>query len=145
MVALLGYENKEDIIGSAIFDYAPPECHKDWRFLQEKLWQLLTPSFSLETCLQRRDGTKIWCQVTSILFPDQGETLGYTIIEDITEKYNLRQQKEEFISVASHELKTPITSLQATLQVVSRMISGGGEITDSLSKLMLRAERHAAK
>jgi len=55
MVALLGYQNKDEIIGTAIFDYAPPECHKDWRFLQEKLWQKATPSFSLETCLQRKD------------------------------------------------------------------------------------------
>ncbi|MDN3550196.1 ATP-binding protein [Mucilaginibacter aquaedulcis] len=145
MVELLGYENKEEIIGTAIFDYVPKDCHKDWRFLQEKLWQRSTPSFSLETCLQRRDGSKIWCQVTSILFPDQGGTLGYTIIEDITEKYNLRIQKEEFISVASHELKTPITSLQATLQVVSRMIAGSGEITDNLKKLMASAERHTTK
>ncbi|WP_461450412.1 PAS domain S-box protein [Mucilaginibacter sp.] len=42
-------------------------------------------SFSLETCFRKKDGTIIWCQVTSILFPDSGETLGYTIIEDITE------------------------------------------------------------
>jgi len=145
MVALLGYDTKEEIIGTVIFDYAPPDCHKDWRFLQQKLWQKATPSFSLETCLQRKNGTIIWCQVTSILFPDKGETLGYTIIEDITEKYNLRLQREEFISVASHELKTPITSLQATLQVISRMVNGGNENTENLKKFVANAERHTSK
>ena len=145
MVSLLGYDKKEEIIGTAIFDYAPPDCHKDWRFLQQKLWQKATPSFSLETCLKRKDGTTIWCEVTSILFPDNGGMLGYTIIEDITEKYNLRLQKDEFISVASHELKTPITSLKATLQIIGRMVEGQKEFPDSLKKLIGNAERHAAR
>ena len=87
MVTLLGYDHKEEIIGSNIFDYAPDYCHKDWEVLRKKLWQKEMPSFSLETCLMKKDGTLIWCQVTSILFPDNSKTLGYTIIEDTTEKY----------------------------------------------------------
>ena len=34
-------------------------------------------------------------------------------IEDITEKKQLEQQKDDFISIASHELKTPVTSIKA--------------------------------
>ncbi len=40
---------------------------------------------------------------------------------DITERRKLEEQKDEFISVASHELKTPITSLKASLQLLKRM------------------------
>jgi len=83
--------------------------------------------------------------VTSILFPDQGETLGYTIIEDITEKRNLLLQKEEFIAVASHELKTPITSLQATLQLISRIVNNENEVTENLKKLVGNAEKHTTR
>ena len=145
MVALLGYDSKEEIVGTVIFDYAPPHCHKDWRFLQKKLWEKAMPSFSLETCLKRKDGTVIQCQVTSILFTDKGETLGYTIIEDITERHNIKLKKDEFISIASHELKTPITSLQATLQIISKMANSETMITDVMRKLISNTERHIGK
>ena len=145
MVELLGYTNKEEIIGSKIFDYAPDYCHHDWKILQEKLWQKSTPSFSLETCLLKKDGTTIWCQVTSILFPDNGETLGYTIIEDVTEKHLLRLQKEEFISVASHELKTPITTLILSLQLMDRKMNIGVSVTEDMIKLCSSADRNATK
>ena len=39
-------------------------------------------------------------------------------IEDITERKQLEQQKDEFISIASHELKTPITSVKAYAQIL---------------------------
>jgi PAS domain S-box-containing protein len=145
LVNLLGYDKKADIIGTKILDYAPEERHEDWAFLQEKLWANLTPSFSLETCLIKKDGSVVWCQVTSILIPDNGQTLGYTILEDITEKYYLRQQREEFISIASHELKTPITSLKATLQILNRIIKGKQETSPEIVRLSQNAERHVTK
>jgi PAS domain S-box-containing protein len=145
LVTLLGYEHKEDIIGTRIFDYAPEDRREDWAFLQKKLWLALTPSFSLETCLLKKDGALIWCQVTSILIPDDGQRLGYTIIEDVTEQHNLRLQREGFISVASHELKTPITSLKATLQVMSRIINGKPGIPPELVKLNQNAQRYVTK
>jgi len=145
LVELLGYEYKEELLGKAILDYAPEHCHKDWRKLQEKLWEKSLPSFSLETCLIRKDGETVWCQVTSILFSDNGETLGYTIIEDVTEKHNLRIQKEEFISIASHELKTPITTLKASLQLMDRKMKKESNIHDDLFRLCNNAEKNVIK
>jgi signal transduction histidine kinase len=37
---------------------------------------------------------------------------------DITERVELDKRKDEFIGIASHELKTPVTSLKAYLQVL---------------------------
>jgi PAS domain S-box-containing protein len=145
MVALLGYSAKDDIIGKRIIDYAPEEMQKDWKVLQEKLWQNATPSFSLETCLMRKNGELIRCQVTSILFADKGETFGYTIIEDITEQHKLRVQKEQFISVASHELKTPITSLKAITQLINRYLKAEGNVSDRLLRLGRDSDRQITR
>jgi PAS domain S-box-containing protein len=40
---------------------------------------------------------------------------------DITQFKQLQQQKDDFISIASHELKTPITSLKASLQLLDKV------------------------
>lgn len=40
---------------------------------------------------------------------------------DIDEHINALKRKDEFINIASHELKTPVTSLKATLQFLDRM------------------------
>lgn len=135
MVKLLGYDTKEELVGTKILDYTPEPYRKDWAFLQQQLWSRNSNSFTLESAMTRRDGNLIHCRITSILFKDKDETLGYTTIEDISDQYLLRQQKEEFISVASHELKTPVTSLKASVQMLYKVIQSG--ITDAEKLLKL--------
>ncbi|WP_051189786.1 PAS domain-containing sensor histidine kinase [Daejeonella oryzae] len=48
-------------------------------------------------------------------------------IKDISKEKLLERQKEDFISIASHELKTPITSLNASLQLINKNISDGAQ------------------
>lgn len=145
LVTLLGYGTKEEIIGTRILDYSPSADHQHWKSLQVQLWQKQVPFFSLETRLIKKDGTMIWCQVTSILFPDESGSLGYTIIDDVSEQHQLKIHKEEFISVASHELKTPITSLKANLQLMSRLLNTEKSVTDRLIKMTENAEKHVIK
>jgi PAS domain S-box-containing protein len=145
LVVLLGYAEKEDIIGTKILDYSPQEHHAHWKLLQEHLWEKKTPYFSFETSLIKKDRTIIWCQVTSILFPDKVGTLGYTIIEDITKQRELKLHKDEFISVASHELKTPITSLKANLQLMSRLLTGETLPKEKIIEMTRNAEKHVLK
>jgi len=41
---------------------------------------------------------------------------------DITKQVHLQQQKDEFLGIASHELKTPVTSIKAYTQVLQQMM-----------------------
>ncbi len=56
---------------------------------------------------------------------------------DITEQKELEQRKDEFIGMASHELKTPITTLKGRAQLLKRRLEKQGitEAVESLSKM----------
>lgn len=43
------------------------------------------------------------------------------VVSDITETKAFEQRKDDFLSIASHELKTPITTLKASLQLLNRI------------------------
>jgi two-component system, OmpR family, phosphate regulon sensor histidine kinase PhoR len=49
------------------------------------------------------------------------------IIRDITSEKVMEARREEFISYTSHELRTPITSIKAYLQLMERCIQAGSE------------------
>lgn len=51
---------------------------------------------------------------------------------DINEQKLLQQQKDDFISIASHELKTPVTTLKASVQLIKRLIDNPSPKVENL-------------
>lgn len=59
---------------------------------------------------------------------EQGKLLlVITIIHDVTERMQTERRKDEFISMASHELKTPVTSLKGFIYILERHLRKQGD------------------
>jgi PAS domain S-box-containing protein len=80
---LLGYL-PEEIEGRAILELACEEYKVHWQDLQKQLWTKKVPFFKLEACLHKKDGSLVWVGVTTILYKDQQNTYGFTVLEDIS-------------------------------------------------------------
>jgi two-component system sensor histidine kinase VicK len=119
VLAMLGFERAEELVGHKIIEFAHPDHQADWTRLQESLWAHKLPSFVLETCLLRQDGSSFWCQVTSVLFQDEAGELGYTTLEDISERKKLSishkrlyDAQETIMHLVAHDLKNPLNNIE---------------------------------
>lgn len=72
--------------------------------------------------LRGKDGTYRWFLSRAVPIRDeQGKVIRwFGTNTDFTEQRRLEQQKDEFLSIASHELKTPVTSMKAYAQLLER-------------------------
>ncbi|MGI4020538.1 MAG: CheR family methyltransferase [Janthinobacterium lividum] len=85
-------------------------------------------------------------------FDDQNKVIRFvgTVLDISTEKLaeqnmgKLLQEKDEFMSIASHELKTPVTSIKAGLQILDRSMSGKVEF-NNIHSLVKRASQQTGK
>jgi PAS domain S-box-containing protein len=134
---LFGYR-PEDILGQNFSLIFPPDL-RQWAqeqylalFQQE---EITPPSESL---VVRADGTQRMVEARYNFLTQHGRrTAMLSIIRDITERKALDQRKDAFISMASHELKNPITALQGMTQLLKRRLDlqGLDEPTVLLSKM----------
>jgi two-component system phosphate regulon sensor histidine kinase PhoR len=81
------------------------------------------PVYDFEIGVQPPDKERFYISINAAPVKDaEGNIIaGIGTFMDVTNRRKAIQQKDEFISVASHELRTPITSLKASLQLLLRM------------------------
>jgi signal transduction histidine kinase len=115
--------------------------------------------FEEESWRVRKDGTRFWANVVITPIRDAANSLvGFVkITRDLTEQRNAQEDRvrlaqaqeairlrDDFLSIASHELKTPLTALQLQLRSIrSQVGDGGGRLADTANRAMRVAERLA--
>lgn len=89
--------------------------------------------YDVEFRINHVDGTLHWCVASGQpQYRSDGSFSGYIgSCTDITEQKELQQQKDAFIGIASHELKTPVTSIKAYTQIMEKMLLKKGEMVEA--------------
>jgi two-component system, OmpR family, phosphate regulon sensor histidine kinase PhoR len=89
--------------------------------------------------------TRRWALVKArpIRDADGQVQLAVTIFSDITEAHEAEKRKDEFIGMASHELKTPITTLKGLTQLLKMKMEKQGlaEPVQSLARMETQIDR----
>ncbi|WDF45557.1 PAS domain-containing protein [Chryseobacterium sp. KACC 21268] len=64
-------------------------------------------------------------------------------IEDITDKKEIDRRKDDFLSIASHELKTPLTTIKGFVQLLERMVpdNASDKFVSTLGKVSVYVDR----
>ncbi len=79
--------------------------------------------YERDICFTWDDGTNQWIRVKSFPIMHKKSLQNIVdILQDITDLKQKEYVKEEFISIASHELKTPLTSLTLYLHTLQKLL-----------------------
>jgi two-component system CheB/CheR fusion protein len=127
---------EEEIIGKQL-PIVPEEKIEEHKLLIARLQQ--GKSFTRDLTRKRKDGSLLDLIISANpIVDEQGKTITIiAIAADITERKRLERQKDEFLGIASHELKTPVTSIKAYGQVLQRIFAkeGNNRAVSQLEKM----------
>jgi PAS domain S-box-containing protein len=117
---LLGYSLKEHI-SKKIFDLIHPDDRSKYLDVFRLILKHPKKPYGLIYRILHKNGTYRWMDGVGVnLLDDPNIKAVVSNFRDITDKKKLEMQKDEFLSIASHELKTPTTSIKAFAQVLQK-------------------------
>lgn len=107
----------------------------------------------------RRDGREFAAEISLAPLEVAGERYTIAAVRDVTERKEIEgrallyrraqrevRERDEFLSVASHELRTPVTALQLQLQVLQRAAGqSGGALPASVAAKLVALERQSRR
>jgi PAS domain S-box-containing protein len=140
---IFGY-NEADMVGQPILKLIPEDLQHEEPLILARL-RKGEKIDHYETIRRTQDGRLINVSLTiSPIRDKEGRVTGVSkIARDITEQKRDEQRKNDFIGMASHELKTPLTSLNALVQVLQHKLKASNDpfVPQALSKAALQTKK----
>ncbi len=157
---ILGYSKQELLGGLTFKDITHPDDLSTDLQMMDKVRKGVIDGYTREKRYVRKDKKTVWGKLTGSVVRDQNNQLKYfiAIVEDITEVKKAQEEqhklqriaqernellkinkaKDEFIGIASHQLRTPATAVK---QYIGLLLNGfGGELTEEQRRYLLIAD-----
>lgn len=131
---MYGYGDAE-MIGQSVTKLIPAERHAEFDKILETV--KAGGGIRLETQRVTKKGRIIDVAITaSPVYDPTGKIKAVSIVgRDITVEKEVERQKDEFIAIASHELKTPVTSMKVFAQTLRRTAERRGAVAGELGQI----------
>ncbi|HET8846621.1 MAG TPA: PAS domain-containing sensor histidine kinase [Ktedonobacteraceae bacterium] len=120
---LYGYSAQE-MVGQSVALIFPPDRQQELTQIMEQIRRGERVG-NYETIRMRKDRSLVPVSVTiSPIKESDGTIIGASAIaHDITPRRELERQREAFVDLVTHELKTPLTALSGNIQLAQRLLT----------------------
>ncbi len=125
-----------------IFHHTPRElAGKQISFLFPELEGVEADSSLKRTPGKQKSGQYIVCEIFANDFEEGGEKRIFLHVQDITERQRLEQLRKDFVQMVSHDLRTPLTSINMLLSMLGE--DRFGKLDEQGYKAVTRARSNA--